>query len=180
MATIFARRYEPSPWNPSELSGPCPDLTLREWEVAVILCSLPIEVEQALLDWLIEPTDHRRWPWPDTFQSHRQPFVADELGQPFDAACDLLWKEMKAIRQTLDFPFEVLHGITRDLLLMAHGTRLRQLTWAMGKRNALREIERMTQQKRQQAPPQRPPQRRRRLWMWLFSAVGAKAYGSAD
>lgn len=144
MATIFARRYAPSPWSPAELSGPCPDLTLREWEVAVILCSLPIEVEQALLDWLIAPTDHRRWPWPDSFPGHRPPFAEGELRKPVDTLCDLFWKEVKAVRQTLDFPFELLHGITRDLLLAAHGTRLRQLIRALGKRRALKEIQRMT------------------------------------
>jgi hypothetical protein len=171
MATIFARRYEPTFRNPGELSGPCPDLTLREWEVAVILCSLPIEIEQALMDWLIAPTDHRRWPWLDSFHSHRLPLGADELRLSLDTACDLLWEEMKAIRQTLDFPFEVLHGIPRDLLLTAHGARLRQLIWAMGKRHALKEIERMTHPEAVQRQPSlqaRPRSRWERLKRWLL------------
>ncbi len=161
MATIFARHYAPSPWNPQMLSGPCAALTLREWEVSVILCSLPPKVKQALLAWLIAPTDPG-WPRPESFSRSRLPFTEAELRQParpwparaskagenaetrFPQAGQaegqpmLLWDEVKAIRQTLDMPLEELHGIARDLLLVAHGTRLRQVVEALGEPPALK------------------------------------------
>jgi hypothetical protein len=151
MASIFARQYAPSSWNPQMLSGPCPALTLREWEVAVILCSLPNAIKKALLAWLIAPTDPR-WPTPDSFS--RAPFTADELCQPARPLPTPLWDEMKAVRQTLDTPFGDLHGIARDLLLVAHGTRLRQVIEAIGEPSALEAIAAMT---RPPAPePPRP------------------------
>ena len=94
MSTLFARHYAYSSWDPEELSGPCPTLTLREWEVSVILCSLPPAVQQVLSDWLIAPTDHR---WlrlapapinePDAFTRHLAAFGVGELCQPVDTLC---------------------------------------------------------------------------------------------
>jgi hypothetical protein len=45
--------------------------------------------------------------------------------------CELLHDELAAIRHTLDFPPEVLSGLLRYGLLVAHGARLRQLVEVM-------------------------------------------------
>lgn len=48
---------------------------------------------------------------------------------------------------------DALHDITRDLLLVAHGTRLRQVSAALGEACALKEIAEMTR-------PARPAEHR--------------------
>jgi hypothetical protein len=163
MEPIFARQYARSFWNPEELSGPCPNLTLREWEVGVIRCSLPFSIRKALLAWLVAPTDPR-WPAPvpDSFSRHLLPFTASDLRQPARPLPTLLLAEINAIRQMLDMPFEEFHGITRDLLLVAHGTRLRQVAEALGEERALGEIEAMQRPVRQEPP--RPAATLSRRW----------------
>ena len=153
MATIFARRYQPSRWNPDELSGPCRHFTLREWEVAVILCSLPLALRLALLDWLLAPPERRLWPLSGNLSLTHAPFAEGELRKPLETLLDLFCDEVQAIFQTLDTPFEALHGIARDMLLVARGARLRQVTAALGELRALQEIEALTRPARQEQPP---------------------------
>jgi hypothetical protein len=149
MAPLFHRQYGPSRWDATALAGPMPRLTLRQWEVSVILCTQTPQITRALRAWLIAPT-HPTWPRPDTFTRHLLPFTASDLtppahpwpaqtGQP-QGLPGRLWEVIKAIRQTLDMPLDDLHGITRDLLLVAHGTRLRQIIAALGQPAALQEI----------------------------------------
>jgi hypothetical protein len=142
MASIFARHYAPSRWNPQMPSGPCPGLTLREWEVGVLLCSLPPTIKQALFTWLITPTDPN-WPRPDDFSRQAQPLTASDLRSQTHPLPTRLFEEAQAIRQTLDKSLEDLYGLARDFLLVARGTRLRQVVEALGEARALQEIEAM-------------------------------------
>jgi hypothetical protein len=148
MALPFRRPARPSDWEPGAQAGPDPSLTLREWEVAVILCSLSVEVQKALVDWLLAPRDLNCWPPPATFERRCLPFQEGELhGKARADRCALLYEELKAIRQTLDFPPGVLSGLTRNGLLVAHGIRLRQLErwlWPVG---AAREIKKVIGQR---------------------------------
>ena len=145
MARIFYRHYPRCSWDPSEPEAPQPGLTLREWEVAVILCSQAPAIKAALRDWLEAPTDRQRWPTPDRFSSQRAPFVVGELNEPLDALLDLFSKELAAMRQTLDMPIEAFCGLNRNVLLAMHGQRLRVLVWGLGLRRALAEIARLIQ-----------------------------------
>ncbi len=172
MAHLFHRRYAPLAGNPQSLQGPIPGKTLREWEVSVILCSLPPVIRQALARWLIAPTDPR-WPRPDEFSRHLLPFTERDLRQPIKPLPTLFFDEIKAIRQTLDMPLDTLHGITRDLLLVTHGTRLRQLVAALGEPRALQEIETMQRPPRQEQP--RPAAYLRARWGGRWSAYFAGA-----
>ena len=151
MVRLFHRHYAPAFWNRDALEGPCKGLTLREWEVGVILCSLPLPIRQALLAWLVAPTD-RRWPRPEGFSRQRASFAPGELRQPLRPLPTLLFDEVKAIRQTLDMSLDALDGITREMLLVAHGTRLRQLSAALGERPALGEIEALLRLTRREPP----------------------------
>jgi hypothetical protein len=164
MATIFMRHYPPSFWDPRALSGPCPHLTLREWEVGVILCSLPLAIRKALVGWLLAPTDRQR----------RAPFAAGEPREPAETLRERFRADFSAICRTLDMPLEALHGISRDTLLVAHGARLRQLAEALGERLALQEIV-MMRESAEQKPP-RPAaylsQRWGGRWAWLFGGKG--------
>ena len=144
MARIFYRQYPRCSWDPSEPEAPLPGLTLREWEVAVILCSQCPPIAEALRDWLEAPTDRQRWPAPDHFPAARAPFANSELSQPAEPLPELFYKEIKAIRQTLDFPIEAFCGPSRNALLGAHGQRLRWLVRRLGLRRALGEIARYT------------------------------------
>ncbi|HEY7355597.1 MAG TPA: hypothetical protein VH590_03990, partial [Ktedonobacterales bacterium] len=141
---IFYREYPRCPWDPGEYEAPLPGLTLREWEVSVILCSQRDAVADALREWLEAPTDHQRWPEAHSFPEARAPFAEGELKKPVETQLDLFYNEIKAIRQTLDFPIEVFCGISRNVLLAAHGQRLRWLVRALGLRRALQEIARYT------------------------------------
>ena len=145
MARLFARQYHRCSWDPTELAGPLAGASLREWEVAVILCSQVREIEAALRDWLEGPTDHQRWPWPARLDSQRPRFLVGELAKPLDTLLDLFYEEIKAIRQTLDMPFAAFGGINRDVLLAMHGQRLRWLVRRLGVKHALGEIARFTQ-----------------------------------
>jgi hypothetical protein len=174
MVRLFYRRYAPAFWDRNALEGPCKGLTLREWEVSVILCSLPLAIRQMLLAWLIAPTDPR-WPAPDSFSRQRSPFAPGDLRQPPKPLPVLLVEEIKAILQTLDMPLESLHGITRDLLLVAHGTRLRQLCGALGERLARQEIEAVLRVASQTRPrlPAYLSKRWGGRWAWYFSGAPA-------
>ncbi|HEY7355862.1 MAG TPA: hypothetical protein VH590_05320 [Ktedonobacterales bacterium] len=144
MARIFYRAYARCAWDPGEYEAPLPGLTLREWEVAVILCSQHEAVADALRDWLEAPTDHQRWPQAHSFPAQRALFEAGELSKPIETRLELFYEEIKAVRQTLDFPIEVFCGISRNVLLAAHGQRLRWLVWGLGLRRALEEVARYT------------------------------------
>ena len=139
MVALFHRRYALARGNQHTLAGPMPGLTLREWEVRVILCSLPPSGQQALLAWLVAPTE-TFWPQPEGFSPQRLPFTASEVGQPAQPLPALFLAEIKAMRQTQDTSLKALHGISRDLLLVVHGTRLRQITAALGDERALKEV----------------------------------------
>lgn len=174
MARLFHRHYAPLFGNPDALQGPLKGLTLREWEASVVLCSLPLALEKALLTWLIAPTDPR-WPRPDEFSRHLLPFTESDLRQPVKPLPKLLFAELKAIRHTLDMSLEALHGITRDVLLVALGTRLRQIVWALGEDRALKEIETLLRLTRQ--PPPRPAVDLSTRWggRWAGFFAGAAA-----
>ena len=162
MATIFARQYARAPWNPNEVIGPCRDLTLREWEASVVLCSQTPALRSALFDWLSVPPERCRWPLPDNRPFPLAPFAAGELRKPVDTLLDLFWDEITAILQTLDAPFAALHGIARDVLLVERGARLRQVTAALGEARALQEIEALTRPARQEQ--RRPAAYLRERW----------------
>ncbi|HEY7355506.1 MAG TPA: hypothetical protein VH590_03535 [Ktedonobacterales bacterium] len=144
MARIFYREYPRCAWDPGEPEAPLPGLTLREWEVAVILCSQRDAVAEALRDWLEAPTDRQRWPEAHNFPSARAPFEAGEIARPEAALPTLFYEEIKAMRQTLDFLIEVFCDINRNVLLAAHGQRLRMLVWGLGLKRALAEVARYT------------------------------------
>jgi hypothetical protein len=132
MALPFRRSSPPRPgyyraW-PGSPSAP----TQREWMVEALLSLLSPVVAAALKAWLLKPTDLTRWPPPETFESCRLPLRQEEYwNQPASTVCDLLRQELRAIRQTLDLPPEALSGLTRNGLLAAHATRLRQLEWRL-------------------------------------------------
>lgn len=131
-------------WLPTEWAGPIEGYTLRECYVVFLLSGLPKPLRKLLLDWLIDPTDLRRWPPPSSFASRRVPLAESDLrGKSLDDYRDLLREELKVIRQTLDTPPEVLNGLTRYGLLVAHGMRLRQLALAMQPNHAERELQQM-------------------------------------
>ncbi|HLW02284.1 MAG TPA: hypothetical protein VKT82_26750 [Ktedonobacterales bacterium] len=163
MGRIFYRQYPRAFWEPLEWEGPLKDISLREWEIAVILCSQHREIDQALRRWLETPTDHQRWPWSNDFPRPRALFAVGELGQPVDALLGLFHDEIKTIRQTLDFPIEVFSGINRNALLAAHGQRLRWLVRRLGLRRALAEIAQLTapaqQAGKEKATPSAPASR---------------------
>ncbi len=179
MAALFHRQYGPSLWDQNALAGPMEGLTLREWEVSVILCSQQPQIKRALCAWLIAPTAPN-WPRPDTFTRHLLPFTESDLrsqaGQA-EGPTTRLWDVIKAIRQTLDMPYESLHGIARDLLLVTHGTRLRQVVAALGEAAALAEIDAMLRL----AGPARtsPPVFLSTRWGGRWSAFFAGAGGVA-
>jgi hypothetical protein len=128
----------------TELAGPLEGYTLRECYVVFLLSALPRAVRLALLDWLINPTDLRRWPPPSSFSSRRAFLAESEVAnKTLDDYLQLLRDELSIIRQTLDFPPQTLSGLTRYGLLVAHGARLRQIVWAMGPRIAEREIKKI-------------------------------------
>jgi hypothetical protein len=144
MAIPFVRPPRRCSWLPTELAGPLEGYTLRECHVLFLLCSLPACVRRALLDWLLDPTDLRRWPPLTSFSSRRALLTQDDLrGKTLDDYRELLFQELQVIRQTLDFPQPALSEIIRYGLLVAHGARLRQIAWAMRPRIAEREITRM-------------------------------------
>lgn len=141
MAIPFVRSLRPCSWLPTEWAGPLPNYTLRECHVIFLLCTLPAGVYKALLDWLTDPTDLRRWPPPTSFSSRRCVLADSEvLHKTLDDYRELLHDELSVIRQTLDFPPQALSGLTRYGLLVAHAIRLRQIIRAMGPKAAEQEI----------------------------------------
>ena len=144
MARLFYRQYGRCSWDPTEVAGPLQEASLREWEVGVILCSQYEEIDAALRDWLEAPTDHQRWPWPDSFSSRRDPFTRGEARQSVAKVLKLFHDEISAIRQTLDVPIEAFCGINRNVLLAMHGQRLRWLVSLLGRKRALLEIAQFT------------------------------------
>lgn len=144
MRQPFIRPLRRCSWLPTEWAGPIEGYTLRECHVAFLLSGLPASVRGILLDWLLDPTDLHRWPPPDSFASRRAPFAAsDLLDKTIEDYCKLARDELAAIRQTLDFPPEILSGLTRYGLLVAHGARLRQLIEAMQPPLAEQEMQQM-------------------------------------
>jgi hypothetical protein len=120
-----------------------PSAKQRRWEVAALLSSLSPEVREALHGWLLAPTDYNRWP-PPVFQKYRQPLSwREKQGASRGKGVALLFEEMRAVRQTLDFPPQALSGLTRNGLLTVHGIRLRQLEGWLRPREAARAIKEM-------------------------------------
>jgi hypothetical protein len=144
MARIFYRQYPRCSWDPSEPEAPLPGLTLREWEVAVILCSQCPPIAEALRDWLEAPTDRQCWPAATRFPAPHACFEGNEFSQPEGTLLELFDQEITAIRQTLDVPIEAFCGPSRNALLGAHGQRLRWLVRRLGLRRALGAIARCT------------------------------------
>jgi hypothetical protein len=144
MALPFRRHLHPCPWNPAALAGPHPALTLREWQVGVLLSRLSPVVRAALCAWLLAPTDLNRWPPPEHFHHQRLPIRPEEQrGQPRSTACHLLYQELKVIRQTLDMPPQVLSVMTHNGLLAVHAIRLQQLERWLWPPDAARQIHRL-------------------------------------
>lgn len=144
MALPFVRPLRPCSWLPTEWAGPLENYTLRECHVIFLLCTLHADVRKALLDWLIDSTDLRRWPPPASFSSRRFPFAESDLrDKARPDYSKLLRDELSVIRQTLDFPPQALSGLTRYGLLVAHAIRLRQIIGAMSPKAAEQEIKHM-------------------------------------
>lgn len=124
---IFTRPARLSRWNPGQLAGPMLDLTLREWEQSVILCSLA-EPEWRLLD---RTFDHPASLACHRFQAtigHWQPFVDGAFaGVPLQRRREFLRKELAAIWYLLDTPILACTGFARNMLLVEHGKYLRLL-----------------------------------------------------
>jgi hypothetical protein len=115
----------------------------RRWEVAALLSSLSPEVRAVLEGWLLAPTDYNRWP-PPVFQKYRQPLSwREKRGVSRGKVIALLYEEVRAVRQTLDFPPQGLSGLTRNGLLVVHGIRLRQLQTWLHPREAARVLREM-------------------------------------
>ena len=176
MPTILTRVPVYSEWNPGELAGPYAALTLREWEVAVVTCTLADAQQQLLREELLEPATpacmgRECWPLTRRFL----PFEESILRQ---STPDTLRKQvlegLVAIWQLLDLPPEVIPGMLRGLLLVGLGARLRQTLAAFeGQAEALsaqRELEQALSKLDIQAEPApaRPvslqKQRRKRWW----------------
>jgi len=135
-------RSAQDPWAAPICSRPSPEQ--RQWEVDALLSSLSPLVRDALSEWLLAPTDLNRWPPPATFQHRRWPFTWGEMsGKTRSTWCNLLHKELRAIRQTLDFPPEAMSGLTRNGLLTVHAIRLRQLEGWLWPFFAAREIKKL-------------------------------------
>jgi len=113
------------PWAAPICSRPSPEQ--RKWEVDALLSSLSPDVRAALSAWLLAPTDLNRWPPPARFSARRLPFSPALGRQSAATSCELLYEELRAMRQTLDFPPEAMSGLTRNGLLTVHAIRLRQL-----------------------------------------------------
>ncbi|HEY7357715.1 MAG TPA: hypothetical protein VH590_14660 [Ktedonobacterales bacterium] len=175
MASIFLRHYLPSFWNPQEVSGPCPMLTLREWEAGVALCSLPPALQKALVGRLTTPPPARQpTRRSDDAADQGVSFVAGELRKPVETLRELFRKQVKAIRRTLDTPLLGLHGISRETRLVAQGARLRQISEALGEHLALQEIAALPQPEPE--PPQPAAFFRQRWggrWAAFFDGAGA-------
>ncbi len=144
MRKPFIRPLRRAPWCPTEWAGPIDGYTLRECHVLFLLCTLPASVRHLLLDWLLDPTDLRRWPAPNSLPERCAPFAASDVqGKTRAAYRKLLRDELAAIRHALDFPPEVLSGLTRYGVLVARGARPRQLVGAMPPRAAEQELQKL-------------------------------------
>ncbi len=120
-----------------------PSEAQRRWEVAALLSSLAPEVREALYAWLLAPTDYNRWP-PPVFQKYREPLSwREKQGPSRGKAIALLYEELRAVRQTLDFPPQALSGLTRNGLLTVHAIRLRQVQHWLRPKEAARVIREM-------------------------------------
>ena len=180
MPTIFTRPPVYSTWNPAELAGPYEALTLREWEVAVAICSLGEPHRVRLLEALLEPatsTCERRQRWP--LPRHALPFEEQLLRQDTtDTLRNHLLDGLASLWQLLDLPPAVIPGMLRGLLLVGLGIRLRQTLAALaGRAEALpaqRELEQALSAlgihiEPEQTQPTHPQQPRRKPW-WRRAA----------
>ena len=132
MRVPFIRPLRRCSWLPIEWAGPVEGYTLRECHLAFLLSSLPGAIRALLLDWLLDPSDLRRWPPSSSVPTRRLFFAAgDLLNKTAEDYYALTRDELASIRETLDFPSEVLSGFTRNCLLVAHRARLRQLVEVM-------------------------------------------------
>src|SRR5262249_22616315 len=132
----FARRLFRFAAHPWRRPHPYAGLTRRQREVALLLAPLPDAFQRLLAPWLLAPTS-ARWPRPDHFSPQLAPFTPAALSPRLNLLPVRLFEEVQAIRQTLDMPSDAFAGLPRDLLLVVHGTRLRQLMEVLGENETL-------------------------------------------
>lgn len=128
MSLIFTRPPSYCAWIPTELAGPYEPLTLREWEVSIVTCSLCPALRDLLREALLDPAR----PACTRRQGHlpRQILAFDERllrKGTIDARRDQLQSVLVLIWQVLDAPPYALTGLQRDLLLAGLSVRLRQI-----------------------------------------------------
>jgi hypothetical protein len=127
MAFLHFRRHTRSTvGNPGAPVCTAPSSALRQWQVDVILSTLSQPVREALRVWLLAPTDLWRWPPPAKFTARRDPLHREAITD-LKTASDLLYAELRVLRQTLDFPPEAISVLAHNGLLITHAMRLRQL-----------------------------------------------------
>ncbi len=127
----FARRpAAPRPKRQPQATPGRP-LTLRQWQVQAMLCTLEPAIRALLTNWLLEPARPAWLRHAPAFSRRLLPFDAPTCwrnGLP--TLRKDLYEELLACWQTLDAPPETLSGLTRNGLIAAHGARLRQLAEA--------------------------------------------------
>ncbi|HEY7356921.1 MAG TPA: hypothetical protein VH590_10665, partial [Ktedonobacterales bacterium] len=79
MRQPFIRPLRRAAWSPGDWAGPIDGYTLRECHVLFLLATLPQSVRQLLLDWLLDPTDLRRWPAPSSVPERCWLLAASEV-----------------------------------------------------------------------------------------------------
>jgi hypothetical protein len=126
MALHFRRQTRSTRGNPGAPVCTFPTFPLRQWQVAVVLCTLSRPVREALRSWLLAPTDLNRWPPPAKFTARRTPLLGEEITD-LATASRLLNEELRVLRQTLDFPPEAISVLAQNGLLIVHAMRLRML-----------------------------------------------------
>ena len=124
---IFTRPARPSRWNWAHLAGPMEDLTQREWEQGVMLCSLA-EPEWRLLDRALDRPASLACRRFQASISHWRPCVDGAFAHaPLKRRREFLRKELAAIWYLLDTPALACTGFARNMLLVEHGKYLRLL-----------------------------------------------------
>ena len=125
---IFTRVPRSCSWVPTELAGPDDGLTLREWEVSIVVYALCPALRDLLREPLLDPArpacarKQGRLP--------RQVLAFDEhllRKGTLDAKRDQMQATLALIWQVLDAPPSLLTGLQRGLLLVGLSIRLRQL-----------------------------------------------------
>jgi hypothetical protein len=128
VAALLPERGLACPWIPTELAGPYEGLTLREWEVSIVVCALCLALRDLLREALLDPARPACW----RRQGHlpRQVLAFDEhflRKGTIDARRAQLQSVLVLIWQVLDAPPYALTGMQRDLVLAGLSIRLRQI-----------------------------------------------------